>query len=332
MKRLFLKTLVVTAALAAVGVASAQTKTIKFANQNAKGHPIVMGMEKFAELVETRSGGRLKVNVFPGGALGSDQANVTALQAGTLEMASMNSGIFANLVKEFAIYDFPFLFANPKEADAVVDGEFGKSLHARLEERGIVGLGYYELGFRHITNSRRPINRVEDIAGLKLRVIPNPINVDWVTALGANPTPLPFPELYAALEQRAVDGQENPVATIYGAKLFEVQRHMALTYHQYNPQSVVISKRFWDTLTAEEKKIIQDAAAESAVYQREQSRAAVASTLDNLRKANMQVTELPAAEVAKLRERMRPVVAKHSATVGEATVNAVMTELEKLRR
>jgi len=332
MKRLFLKTVLAAAALASVGVASAQTKTIKFANQNAKGHPIVMGMEKFAEIVDARSGGRLKVNVFPGGALGSDQANVTALQAGTLEMASMNSGIFANLVKEFAIYDFPFLFANPQEADAVVDGAFGKSLHARLEERGIVGLGYYELGFRHITNSRRPINRVEDIAGLKLRVIPNPINVDWVNALGANPTPLPFPELYAALEQRAVDGQENPVATIFGAKLFEVQRHLALTYHQYNPQSVVISKRFWDTLSAEEKKIIQDAAAESAVYQRQQARAAVASTLESLRAANMQVTELSPAEVAKLRDRMKPVIAKHTATVGEATVNAVMAELDKLRK
>lgn len=338
MKRLFLKTMMATAAtvtMSSIGVASAQTRnrnrTIKFANQNATGHPIVKGMERFAELVETRSNGQLRVNVFPGGALGSDQANVTALQAGTLEMASMNSGIFANLVREFAIYDFPFMFANPREADAIVDGEFGRSLHARLEDRGIVGLGYYELGFRHITNSRRPINRVEDIAGLKLRVIPNPINVDWVTAVGANPTPLPFPELYAALEQRAVDGQENPVATIYGAKLHEVQRHLTLTYHQYNPQSVVMSKRFWDSLSAEEKVIIQNAAAESAIFQREQSRAAVDSTLENLRRANMQISELPAAEVARMRERIQPVIAKHSASVGEDTVNAVMAELAKLR-
>jgi TRAP-type transport system periplasmic protein len=332
MKRIFLKTILATAALAAMGVATAQTKTIKFANQNAKGHPIVMGMEKFAELVETRSGGKLKVNLFPGGVLGSDQANVSALQGGTLEMASMNSGIFASLVKDFAIYDFPFLFANPREADAVVDGTFGKGLHAKLEEKGVVGLGYYELGFRHITNSRRPINKVEDIAGLKLRVIPNPINVDWVSALGANPTPLPFPELYAALEQRAVDGQENPVATINGAKLFEVQKHIALTNHQYNPQSVVISKKFWDTLSAEEKKILQDAASESAKFQREQARSSVASTLENLKKNGMQVTELPASEIAKLRDKMKPVIAKHSNSVGEATVSAMMAELEKLRK
>ncbi|ROZ69663.1 TRAP transporter substrate-binding protein [Ramlibacter sp. WS9] len=332
MKRMFIKTLVAAVALAAFGGAYAQTKTIKFANQNAKGHPIILGMEKFAEIVEAKSGGKMKVNVFPGGALGSDQANVSALQGGTLEMASMNSGIFANVVKDFAIYDFPFLFGNPKEADAVVDGPFGKSLHAKLEEKGMHGLAYYELGFRQITNSKRPITKVEDIAGLKLRVIPNPINVDWVSALGANPTPMPFPELYAALEQKAVDGQENPYATINGAKFYEVQKHLAITNHQYNPQSVVISKKFWDSLSADEKKIVQDAATESAKYQREQSRSAAAGILDNLKKNGMQVTELPPAEVAKLREKMAPVIAKHSASVGDATVKAVMAELDKVRK
>jgi tripartite ATP-independent transporter DctP family solute receptor len=332
MKRLFIKTLVAAFALAAFGGANAQTKTIKFANQNAKGHPVVLGMEKFAELVEAKSGGKLKVNVFPGGALGSDQANISALQGGALEMASMNSGIYASLVKDFEVYDFPFLFGNAKEADAVVDGPFGKSLHAKLEEKGLVGLAYYELGFRNLTNSKRPIAKVEDIAGLKLRVIPNPINVDWVKALDANPTPLPFPELYAALEQKAVDGQENPVATIKGAKFFEVQKYLTLTNHQYNPQSVVVSKKFWDTLSADEKKILQDAASESAKYQREQSRTAAAGILDNLKKNGMQVTELAPAEVAKLREKMKPVIAKHSAGVGEATVKAVMAELDKVRK
>jgi TRAP-type transport system periplasmic protein len=332
MKRLFLKTLVAAVALSAFGLAQAQTRTIKFANQNAKGHPIVLGMEKFAEIVEKNSGGKMKVQVFPGGALGSDQANVSALQGGTLEMASMNSGIFASLVKDFAIYDFPFLFGNPKEADAVVDGPFGQGLHKKLEEKGLVGLAYYELGFRELTNSKRPINKVEDIAGLKLRVIPNPINVDWVKALGANPTPLPFPELYAALEQGAVDGQENPVATIKGAKLNEVQKYMTLTNHQYNPQSVVISKKFWDSLSAPEQKILQDAANESAGYQRTQSRAQLQSGLEDLKKGGMQVTELSAAEVTKLREKMKPVIDKHAASVGDATVKAMMAELAKLRK
>jgi len=318
--------------VAALGSAQAQTRTIKFANQNAKGTPIVMGMERFGELVAKKSGGKLKVQVYPGGALGSDQANVSALQGGTLEMAAMNSGIFASLVKDFAIYDFPFLFANAKEADAVVDGPFGHALHKKLEEKGLVGLGYCELGFRELTNSKRPITKVEDIAGLKLRVIPNPINVDWVKALGANPTPLPFPELYAALEQGAVDGQENPVATIKGAKLYEVQKYMTLTNHQYNPQSIVISKKFWDTLSPADHKVLQEAATESVGYERTQSRAALQSGLADLKKDGMQVTELPPAEVAKLREKMKPVIAKHAATVGPATVNAMMSELARLRK
>ncbi len=331
MKRVFIKSLIATVALAAVGVASAQDKTIKFANQNAAGHPIVQGMEKFKEIVEKNSGGKIKVNIFPGGALGSDQANVSALQGGTLEMASMNSGIFASQVREFSVFDFPFMFASGQEADVVVDGAFGKKMHARLEEKGLVGLGFYELGFRHLTNSRRAINKVSEIEGLKLRVIPNPINVDWVKALGANPTPLPFPELYAALEQKAVDGQENPVATINGAKLFEVQKHLALTGHQYNPQSVVMSKKFWDTLSAAEKKIVSDAVAESSKFQRTQARAQEASLLENLKKNGMQVTSLPAAEVAILRDKMKPVIAKHGEAIA-ATVTELQAELAKLRK
>jgi tripartite ATP-independent transporter DctP family solute receptor len=332
MKRILLKSLIALAAVAALGTVQAQTRTIKFANQNAKGHPIVLGMEKFAEIVEAKSGGKLKVNVFPGGALGSDQANVSALQGGTLEMASMNSGIFASIVKDFAVYDFPFLFSSPKEVAAVVDGPVGQQLHAKLEEKGLVGLAYYELGFRQLTNSKRPITKVDDIAGLKLRVIPNPINIDWVNALGANPTPLPFPELYAALEQKAVDGQENPVATIQGAKLYEVQKYMTLTNHQYNPQSVVVSKKFWDTLSAADRKIVQDAAVESAKFQREQSRAAAAGILDALKKGGMQVSELPPAEMAKLRDKIKPVIAKHTASVGEATVKAVLADIEAARK
>jgi tripartite ATP-independent transporter DctP family solute receptor len=332
MKRVMLKTLVAALALGALGVAQAQDKVIKFATQNPKGHPIVMGMEKFAEIVQAKSGGKIKVNLFPGGTLGSDQANVSAIQGGTLEMASMNSGIFANQVKEFAIYDFPFMFQNEKEADFIVDGPFGKNLHNKLQDKGIVGLAYFELGFRNITNSKRPVNKVEDLEGLKLRVIPNPINVDWVRALGANPTPLPFPEVYAALEQKAIDGQENPVTVINANKFFEVQKHVVLSNHQYNPQSVVISKKFWDGLDAAQKKIVGDAALEAAKYQRAQARAQVASALDNMKKNGMQVTEFSAAEVSKLRDKLRPVTAKYGVVVGQDTLKALQAELAKVRK
>jgi len=271
------------------------------------------------------------VNIFVGGALGNDQAYVSALLGGSLEMVAMNSGILASQVKDFAVYDFPFMFANEKEADAVVDGPFGHKMHEKLLEKGIVGLGYYELGFRNLTNSKRAINKVADIDGLKLRVIPNPINVDWVKALGANPTPLPFPEVYAALEQKAIDGQENPVATINSAKFYEVQKHLTLTRHQYNPQSIMMSKKFWDSLSAPEKKLIEEAVAESIKYQRAQSRGQVASITDNLKKNGMQVTELPASEMVIVRDKMKPVIAKHGEAIA-ATVADLQAELAKIRK
>ena len=335
MKRLMIKTLVAVAALAAVGMAGAQDikeRTIKFATQNPKGHPIVAGMEKFAEIVAAKSGGKIKVNLFPGGALGGDAPNVSALQGGTLEMLSMNSGILASQVKEFAIYDFPFQFANSKEADFVVDGPFGKMMHDKLQEKGMVGLAYWELGFRNMTNSKRPIYTVADIAGLKIRVIPNPINLDWVRALDANPTPMAFPEVYGALESKALDGQENPLSVILANKFPEVQKHLALTNHVYNPQSVILSKKLWDTLSAAEKKLISDAALEAGKHQRQVAREAAGGTLDQLKKAGMQVTEMPAGEMDKLRDKMRPVIAKYAVAVGQETVKAMQNELAKVRK
>jgi TRAP-type transport system periplasmic protein len=335
MKRLMIKTLLAVAAVATFGVASAQDikeRAFKVGLQNPKGHPAVTGAEKFAEIVAAKSGGKFKVNLFPGGVLGGDAPTVSALQGGTVEMTVLNSGILAAQVKEFAIYDFPFMFANAKEADAVVDGPFGKNLHAKLADKGIIGLAYWDLGFRELTNGRRPINKVEDIAGLKLRVIPNPINIDWVKALDANPTPLAFPELYAAMEQKAVDGQENPVTVILANKFAEVQKYLTLTNHQYNPQSVIISKKVWDTMSNAEKQIIQDAAIEAGKYQRQVSRDAAAAAIDQLKKAGMEVTELSPAENAKLRDKIKPVIDKHSATVGEATVKELQAELAKLRK
>ncbi len=334
-KRWFVKTVLASIALAAFGAASAQDikeHTIKFAANAPEGHPAVAGMRKFADLVAAKSGGKIKVNIFLAGVLGSDQANVSAVQGGTLEMAVMNTGILASVAKELAIFDFPFLFANEKESDALVDGPVGKRLHAKLEEKGIVGLSYWELGYRQMTNSKRPLNKVEDIDGLKLRVIPNPINVAWVKALGANPTPLPFPEVYGALESKAIDGQENPIGVIASNKFWEVQKFITLTNHQYNPQTVLMSKKFWDTLTPAEKKILDDSADEAAKVQRQQSRAAVSTNLELLKKNGMTVTEFSPAEVAKLREKMKPVIAQFSVNVGEATVNEVMAELARIRK
>lgn len=332
-KRKLFKSVFAVVAATAVGAAWGQVseRTFKFGLQNPKGHPLEQGAAKFAEIVAAKSGGKIKVNVFPGGALGGDQQTVSALQGGTVEITALNSGILASQVKDFEVFDFPFMFSNPKEVDAVVDGAFGQKLHARLAEKGIVGLAYWELGFRNITNSRRPINAVEDIAGLKLRVIPNAINVDWVKALGANPTPMAFPEVYAALESKAIDGQENPLNVILANKFAEVQKYLALTNHQYNPQSLIFSKKVWDQLSADEKKIVQEAAVEASRFQRQVNREAAAGQLDALKKAGMQVSEFSPAELAKLREKMKPVIDKHAAAIS-ATVSELQAELARVRK
>ena len=338
MKRLFMKTVLAAVAVAAVGapfLAAAQDikeRTLKFGVAGPENHPAVAGMKKFAESVAAKSGGKIKVQLFYNSSLGTDQAVTTSVQGGTVEMAVMNSGILASLAKELAIFDFPFLFANERESDAIVDGPVGKKMHKLLEEKGVVGLSYWELGYRQMTNSKRPLNTVADIEGLKLRVIPNPINVDWVKALGANPTPMPFAEVYGGLESKAIDGQENPLAVIAGNKFWEVQKYVALTNHQYNPQSVIFSKKVWDTLSPAEQKIIDDSADEATKMQREQSRATVAANLELLRKNGMVVTTFAPAEVAKLREKMRPVIEKYTANVGEGMVKEVYAELAKLRK
>ncbi len=329
---------ILTAALAVtlLPVAAAQAQDIKeralkFATQNPKGHPIVIGMEKFVEVVGQKSGGKIKVNLFPGGVLGGDAPNISALQGGTLEMVVMNAGILAQQVKDFEVFDFPFMFANAQEADAVVDGPFGRALLDKLDAKNIHGLAYWELGFRNITNSKRPITKVEEIAGLKLRVIPNAINVDWVSALGANPTPMAFPEVYAGLEQKAIDGQENPVTVIAANKLYEVQKYITLTNHQYNPQAVIVSKKLWDSLSNDEKKIFTDAAHEAALVERKESRKQAGEALEVLKKGGMTISEFSPAEQAKLRDKLKPVIDKHGAGVAD-TLKQMQAELAKVRK
>lgn len=328
-----LKTLLATALVAAslLPAAQAQERTIKFAFQNQKDHPQAQGAQKFADLVAAKTSGRIAVKLFPGGTLGGDLQTVSALQGGTVEMTVLNAGILAAQSKEFGIYDFPFLFASPQEADAVTDGPFGKKLLDKLQAKNLVGLGYWELGFRNLTNSKRPITKAEDIAGLKIRVIQSPIYIDMFNALGANAVPMPFPELYTALEQKAVDGQENPVSTILSSKFAEVQKHLTITRHMYNPQAVIVSKKFWDSLSPADQKALTDAMAEATTFQRAVSRVQANVALDDLKKAGMQVSEFPAAEIDKLRAKVKPVVEKHSEKVGAETVQEVYSTLAKLR-
>jgi TRAP-type transport system periplasmic protein len=324
-----------TAALFAAGAAHAadiQQRTIKFPSASNKGHPQVQGVEKFAELVKQKSGGKLTVNSYPGGTLGPDLQVVSAMQGGTVEMNVMNASLLAGNVKEMTLWDMPYLFNSAKEADAVADGPIGRKLLDKLEERGLVGLAYWDLGFRHMhTLAKKPIAKADDFKGVKMRVIPTPIYVEFMNALGANAVPMPFTETYGALESNAIDGMTNPLLNILDGKYNEVSKHLTLTGHMYTPQAVIVGKKFWDKLSADEKKILQDAATETATFQRKVARDEAAKTLDELKKRGMTVHELPAAEIAKIKERAQPVVDKFTKQIGEALVGEARAQVAQVR-
>jgi tripartite ATP-independent transporter DctP family solute receptor len=318
------------ALLATTFSAQAQERTLRFAFSLAKDHPIGLGAQKFADLVAAKSGGKLKVNLFPNAVLGSDPQNLSAVRGGTLDFTTMATGLLAGLNKEFMVFDFPFLFRDFKEAYALSDGPIAKGLLAKLGEQGVVGLGIWDLGFRNITNSRRPITKPEDLEGLKLRVIASPIYIETFKALGANPVPMTFGEVYGALESRAIDGQDNPVAVIESAKFAEVQKFLSLTRHLYTGMPLLMSKKTWDSLSAEERSLIQAAADEAKVEERKAIQVQETEAIDRLRKA-MQVNEVSAAELERMRQKVQPVVQKFAVEVGEGLSKQVADELARLR-
>jgi TRAP-type transport system periplasmic protein len=330
-RRLF--TLLTTLVLIGTSAARAEVgeHTIKFATAGVAGSPIALGMDKFAEIVEEKSGGKIAVKRYPGGTLGGDVQTLSALQGGTVEMTTMNAGILASVVQDFALVDLPFLFESPQEADAVMDGPVGEALKAKLPPNGLVGLAYWELGFRELTNSRHAITKVDDIAGLKIRVIQSPIYIDLFNALGANAVPMPFTELYTALETGAIDGQENPAPSILTAKLNEVQDYMTLTNHTYNPQMVMVSAKFWDQLNEDERKLLQEAAVEARDYERAVAREQAGKAVDELKSEGMEVSELPPEEVAKFREKAKPVADKYAAQIDPAIMQQLSAQLAQLR-
>jgi tripartite ATP-independent transporter DctP family solute receptor len=329
-------TAILTAALLAAAVAEAQDireRNIKVGIGLSADHPQGQSVTRFTELVEQKSGGKIKVRLFAGGSIGNDVTMISALQGGTQEMTVPDTSTLVGIagLKDFGLINLPFLLNKNEEADALLDGPFGQKLLAKLPERGLIGLGFWENGFRQVTNSRRPVVKAEDFAGLKLRVIQNPLFIDTFAALGASAQPMPFPEVYTALEQRVVDGQENPLATILASKFFEVQKHAVLSNHIYSVWAVLMSKRFWDRLTPDEQKIITEAAKEATDFERKTIRAFEAKALEELKANGMQVTTLPEAEVAKLRDKTKPVWTKFTKEFGEASADEMMGVLNQAR-
>ena len=313
------------------GAAQAQERTLRMSFVNVKDHPHGIGAERFAELVGKKSGGKLVVKLYPGGTLGGDIQVVSSLQGGTIDLSVMVPGALVGQSKEFGVFDLPFLFKDAREADAVLDGAFGKKLLDRLPEKGLVGLGYWDHGFRNMTTSKKAIITADDFQGLKIRVLQIPIYIDMMKALGANPLPLPFPELYGALESGTVDGQENPLTSIVGSKLHEAQKFLSITRHSYNPLVVLASKKSWDKLSEEDRKILLEAANEAKSYQRKVSRDAETKALDTIKAAGLKVNEVSAAELDRMREKVKPAADKFTREAGEALVSELRAEVAKAR-
>ena len=283
----------------------------------------------FAQEVEKASGGKMKIRAIGAAALGSDVQMQQALIGGAQEMMVGSTATLVGITKEMAIWDTPFLFNNAKEADVVLDGPVGQKVMDKLQEKGLVGLVYWENGFRNLTNSKRPVNKLEDMDGIKLRVMQNNVFLDSFKTLGANAVPLPFSELFTALETNTVDGQENPYNTILSSKFYEVQKYLTVTNHVYSPWIVLVSKKYWDGLSKAEQKVLLDAAKKSRDFERQDTREEAAKALAQLKANGMQVNEISPDEVQRMRETAQPAIQQVIDTVGQPLFDSVQAELAK---
>jgi tripartite ATP-independent transporter DctP family solute receptor len=309
-----------------------QDRTIRWGHLNNADHPVSLGVQKFAAVLAEKSGGRLKIREFPASQLGNEIQQQAALRGGTQEMLSASTTSLATVVKEFGLLDFPFIVGSTAQAEALILGPFGQAMMETLPDKDLVGIGYWGLGFRNVTNSSRPIAKIEDLAGLKLRVIPNPVYLETFKAFNANPVPMNFGELYTALETKTVDGQENPYSVILSNKFYEVQKYVSATNHTYTQNIILISKKLWDRMSATERKLMQDTYAETRAYQAEQTRIAADKALDELKGKGMQFNEVAPMELARMRQATKAVTSRFSADFDPAKVKLFDSELERVQK
>ena len=285
----------------------------------------------FAEEVAKNSGGKMKIRAVGAAALGPDTQMQQALIGGAQEMMVGSTATLVGITKEMALWDTPFLFSTAKEADTVLDGPIGQKVMDKLQEKGLVGLAYWENGFRNLTNSKRPVTKLEDLDGVKLRVMQNEVYLDSFKLMGANAIPLPFSELFSALETKTVDGQENPYNTILSSKFYEVQKFLSVTNHVYSPWIMTVSKKWWDQLSKDEQKVLSDAAKASRDFERKDTREEAAKAVADLKAKGMAVNEVSPQEVARMREKLTRVNAAIAANVGMDLWTETQNELARLR-
>ena len=307
----------------AAGPAPIEMKLGHFA---ADSHPGNIASKMFAEAVEKRTNGQIKIVIYPNNALGSPPEVLEQNILGAVDMSLPTQGQLGKYSKKFNCVMLPFVFENYAQADKVLDGPFIKWAVPDLDKTGLVFLSNWEWGFRNLTNSKHPVNKPDDVKGLKIRTPPELPTQAAMEALGAVVATINFNELQMALKQGVVDGQENPIAVIYSNHIYETQKYLAMTGHNYNTMVHVISKKVWDKLTPEQQKIIREESTKAGNWMRKSVRDAEADQIEQLKKFGMEVTYPDKAQFKKL---MKPAYDRMNAIAGEENISAFVKMVEE---
>lgn len=319
-------------ALLLPGVAAqAQERTFKLSAGDPIDAPGPQGAKLFAEHLKAGSDGALNVKVFPSAMIGNDVQMLGALPAGTVEFALVGAPTLVGLVKDFGVLDLPYQFNSTAEVDAMLDGPMGQQLLAKLEEKGLVGLGFWEIGFRNLTNSKRPIEKWEDLKGLKIRTVQSPIFRTFFDHLGANAQPMPVNEVFGALEMHAIDGQENPISLIATQRYNEVQDYLTVSEHIYTAYVLLMSKKTWDSLDDTQRAQVRKAAEQARSEQRQLARQANSEKLAELKASGMQVNTLTDEQRQRFVDQAKVVTEQVRGSFDGDFVNAWQAELQRLR-
>jgi TRAP-type transport system periplasmic protein len=332
-RRMIAKTLAVAAGTVLMfGSASAQeVKRAKLGHSFTDSHPRAVAMKQFAVAVEKATGGKVAIDVFGSATLGSEDKMLIALQSGTQDLYMGALSPISARKKEFQIFDVPFVFGSDAEAAYVLDGPVGRKMLDSLADMNIQGLVWAGGAFRNMSNSKRPLNSMADMKGLKVRVMQSPMALASFNAMGMNAVPMAFTEVYPALEIKALDGYEHPVVDMYANKMFEVQKYLTITNHVYTPVALLASKKWWSSLTPAQQQAVQKVAEETRAFQRSAELKQAAEVVGELKGKGMSVTEMPPAELDKIRVAVQPVVDKNAEAIGADFVQSFYGELKKFR-
>ena len=310
--------------LATLAAAPARAQTVvKYGFGLPITAPYGTGAQYFAAELEKRSGGRFKAQLYPNFALGGEREMVEGAQLGSIDVVTSSSGPIGNFIPETLITDVPFLFRDYTHARAVLDGPIGQAILDKCPTKGLICLAWSENGFRHMTNSKREVGSPGDAKGLKIRTMENPIHMQAFRTLGVNPTPMAWPEVFPALQQGTVDGQENPIGNIAQSKLWEAQKFVTLTGHVYSPAMTLMSPAFYNKLSDADKAMFRQLARDAANVTRKRVEQLEVDGLDELKKNGMQVRTLSADERATFQQALTPAYAEFAKRFGQANIDAI---------